>query len=323
MYKLINKVPAGMFVVPMFVSMIINTFFPDLFNVGGMAQALLSGEGTGFMIAFITFCSGISIKLQSISTLLKRHGVLFLLKLVLSVALSVLFMKVFGQDGLWGVSAMGFTLVMTSINPSVYLSVVNEYGDENDAAAFGITGLYTLPLIPQIIYSIGYTSAGGSAGFDFTPILTTLVPLFIGMFLGNVEPKFREIFGPGINAIIPILGWGIGQTANIIDAFRSGLPGVIITVLFLVVFSSLFFVDRYMLKNDGIAALALTMVAGTSASAGPALTALYPELLPYLGNAISLVVFAFIITALAVPTFTGWYYKKYYGNKENKEVETA
>lgn len=322
MLKLINKVPAGMFVVPMVISMIINTFWPDLFNVGGMTQSLFSGDGVGFIVAFLTFASGVSIKFSDLPVLFKRHGVLFLIKLIITMVLSILYMRAFGQEGILGISALGFTLVMTSLNPSVYLSVVGEYGDEIDPAAFGITALFTLPLIPQLIYSLGYTEGGSGGGLDFTPIILTLIPLVFGMILGNLEPGFRGIFGPGLGAIIPLLGWAIGQSANIIEAFQSGLAGFILTLIFIVVYSSLFFIDRYLLKNNGITGLAFIVVAGTSASAGPAITAVYPELLPYLGNAVALVVFAFIITAIATPFVTGWYHGKYVAPKE-EAVETA
>ncbi|MDO5457998.1 MAG: 2-keto-3-deoxygluconate permease [Atopococcus tabaci] len=322
MLKLINKVPAGMFVVPMVLSMILNTFWPDLFLVGGMTQSLFSGDGVPFMVAFLTFASGVSIKLGDIPSLLKRHGVLFLIKLIVSVALSVLYMRAFGQEGIFGISALGFTLVMTSLNPSVYLSVVDEYGDDLDPAAFGITAIFTLPLIPQIIYSLGYTEGGSGGGFDFTPILLTLIPLIFGMILGNIDAGFRGVFGPGLGAIIPVLGWGIGQSANIIDAFRSGLPGIIITLVFVIIYSSLFVVDKYVLKKNGITGLAFIIVAGTSAAAGPTITAIYPELLPYLGNAVALVVFAFIITSVATPLVIGWYHSKYVAPKE-EAVGTA
>lgn len=323
MYKLINKVPAGMFVVPMFVSMIINTFWPDLFNVGGAVQDLFAGDGVGFIIAFLTFASGTSIKLSTIPKLLKRHGVLLLVKFILSVGLSVLYMRFFGQEGILGISALAFTLVMTSINPSVYLSVVEEYGDQTDVAAFGFVGLFPIPLIPQLIYSLGYTSEAGGGGFDFTPILLTLIPLVAGMILGNIDPAFGKVFGPGIGAILPLLGWGIGQTANIIEAFRSGLPGLIMTIIFLIFFSSLFLVDRYVLKNNGITGLAMTIVAGTSASSGAALTAAYPELLPYLGNSVAIVVFAFIITALLIPSLTSWYHGKYVDPSQGSQASTS
>ena len=34
-YKTINKVPGGLMVVPLFIGMVINTFFPHLLKIGG------------------------------------------------------------------------------------------------------------------------------------------------------------------------------------------------------------------------------------------------------------------------------------------------
>src|SRR2546427_12529087 len=42
-YRSINRVPGGMMVVPLFIGMLINTFFPDLLKIGGFTQALTGG----------------------------------------------------------------------------------------------------------------------------------------------------------------------------------------------------------------------------------------------------------------------------------------
>ena len=34
-YKFINRVPGGLMVVPLFIGMVINTFFPALLQIGG------------------------------------------------------------------------------------------------------------------------------------------------------------------------------------------------------------------------------------------------------------------------------------------------
>jgi 2-keto-3-deoxygluconate permease len=39
-YKTINKVPGGLMVVPLFIGMVINTFFPHLLKIGGFTEAL-------------------------------------------------------------------------------------------------------------------------------------------------------------------------------------------------------------------------------------------------------------------------------------------
>ena len=43
-YRFINRVPGGMMVVPLFIGMVLNTFFPTLLQIGGFTQAL-SGAG--------------------------------------------------------------------------------------------------------------------------------------------------------------------------------------------------------------------------------------------------------------------------------------
>jgi hypothetical protein len=42
--KSVNSVPGGLMVVPLFLGMVLNTFFPDLLRIGGFTQAL-TGAG--------------------------------------------------------------------------------------------------------------------------------------------------------------------------------------------------------------------------------------------------------------------------------------
>lgn len=84
-----NKIPAGTFLVPMLLSALLYTLWPNLFsNLGGITNAFLGGSGTNFIIGLIFFCSGIGINLKTLGKLFKRHGVLLLVKLVLDYYLS-------------------------------------------------------------------------------------------------------------------------------------------------------------------------------------------------------------------------------------------
>lgn len=55
MVKKLQKLPAGLFLVPMIISMIIYTIAPNLMMTGGMVQSLFSGEGVGFIVAHLRF----------------------------------------------------------------------------------------------------------------------------------------------------------------------------------------------------------------------------------------------------------------------------
>lgn len=205
MVKKLQKLPAGLFLVPMIISMIVYTIAPNLMMTGGMIQTLFSGEDVGFIVAALTFYSGTSLNFKRLIRILKRHGVILVAKGVGSIALSLLYIWFFGQSGIFGVSALAFVVAISSVNPAVYMSTVDVYGDDDDPAAYGLTGLFSLPLFPIIVFSIVAGSTGG--GMDWTPVFTTLIPLVAGMILGNIDTDFATVFTPGIGAILPLLGW--------------------------------------------------------------------------------------------------------------------
>ncbi|MDK6687811.1 2-keto-3-deoxygluconate permease, partial [Aerococcus sp. UMB8623] len=77
--------------------------------------------------------------------------------------------------------------------------------------AFGLTSLFCIPLFPMIIFGLVYSSGG----FDWMPVISTLLPMLLGIILGNLDKQFAELFGPGLNVLIPWLGWSIGQGTNV------------------------------------------------------------------------------------------------------------
>ncbi len=314
MVKALQKIPAGLFLVPMIVSMIVYTIAPDLMMTGGMIQSLFSGEGVGFMVAALTFFSGTNLDIPRLGRIVKRHGVILLAKGIISIVLSLLYIYFFGQEGVLGISALAFTVAICSINPAIYMSTVEAYGDEDDTAAYGLTGLFSIPLFPIIVFSIVAGSGGG--GMDWTPVFTTLVPLFIGMILGNIDREFANVFAPGIGALLPLLGWNLGQGMNLLEALRSGIPGVILTVLFLILNSYLFLMDDKLMNNDGIVGISLTNVAGVSTSTPAIIGAMYPAILgSYVTGATSQVLLVCVITSILTPLVAKWQYHRYYNTE--------
>src|SRR5690554_6084190 len=102
----------------MIISMIIYTIAPNLMMTGGMVQSLFSGEGVGFIVAALTFYSGTSLNFKRLVRILKRHGVILVVKGIVSVTLSLLYIKFFGQAGILGVPALAFVVAVSSVNPA-------------------------------------------------------------------------------------------------------------------------------------------------------------------------------------------------------------
>lgn len=297
MLNAIKKVPAGTFLVPMLTSALIYTIWPNLFQIGGLTEHIFGGGGTNGIIGAICFCSGTGIDLKKIGYALKRQGVLLLAKFVLGGGISLLYISLFGQSGVLGISALAFTIAICSINPAVYLSLMQQYGNEQDTAVYGITGLFSIAAVPMIVYGI---ASGG--GMDWMPVISTLIPMAAGVVFGNLDPNFRGFFMPALPALTFLMGWNLGYGLNLIDALQAGGGGIILAVLFYIINVPLLFLDRFVLKNDGSVGATFMTVAGLSVSTAGLVGAIYPDVLgDYVGAAASQVLLVVVVTSVITP----------------------
>lgn len=297
MLDAIKKVPAGTFLVPMLTSALIFTFWPNLFQIGGLTEHIFGGGGTNGIIGAICFASGTGIDLKKIGYALKRQGVLLAAKFVIGVGVSLLYMSFFGQSGVLGISALAFTIAICSINPAVYLSLMQQYGNEQDVAVYGVTGLFSIAAVPMIVYGI---ASGG--GMDWTPIISTLVPMIVGVVFGNIDPKFRNFFMPALPALTFLMGWNLGYGLNLMDALKAGGGGLVLAILFFIINFSMILIDRFVLKNDGTVGAAFITAAGLSVSTAGLVGAIYPELLgEYVSSAASQVLLVVVATSVITP----------------------
>lgn len=309
MMKAINKVPAGTFLVPMLLSAFVYTFWPNLFQIGGLTEHIFGGGGTNGIIGAICFCSGTGIDVKKIGYALKRQGVLLLVKFVIGASLSLLFISLFGQSGVLGISALAFTIAICSINPAVYLSLMQQYGNEQDTAVYGVTGLFSIAAVPMIVYGI---ASGGA--MDWMPVISVLVPMVAGVILGNLDPEFKTFFMPALPALTFLMGWNLGYGLNLIDALKAGGGGMILAILFYIISTAYLLVDRFVLKNDGTVGATFMTVAGLSVSTAGILGAIYPDVLgPYVTAAASQVLLVVVVTSVITPFIVAKL-----SNRENK-----
>lgn len=309
MLKQMNKISAGTFLIPLIISMILFTFWPNLFAIGGFTEAMFSDNGVGFISGMLAFATGSRINIQSLKRLLKHQGVLLLVKVVIAIVASIIYLTLFGNQGIWGISGVAFVVAMFSINPALQLSILENYGYEEDAMIMGLSTAVTLPMLPMIFYSIFYSSSGLS-GINWTPILSALIPLIIGFVLGNLDPDIGKLYSPIVGALLPFLGWNLGQSMNIIAAVKAGASGMVLTLIFIAVMSLLYIVDKKLLQSDGVSALAMMSVAGVSTIAAPAIAEIFPEVANDVMTANSQILFASIITSIIMPIFIGNKYKE-------------
>lgn len=314
MFKKINKVPAGMFLIPLVVSLVLVSIFPNMYDaIGGTTQQTFQ-MGTNVVIGLLVFSAGTSLDLKQIVPLIKRHLPIILFKLVISTIYILVFYWLFGLDGIFGINLLAFACVIYSLNPAVALAIHSSYGDKQFGAVYGIMGLIGMPFAPLILLSI-LTADGGAAGIDWQPIISIFVPLVAGTILGNLDKDFTDFFVPMIGRLLPFLGWNLGAAMNIQSAIAAGLPGILMAGIFMVLLLPLIPFDRYIMKqNAGVDGAAIWNVAGMSvanpASIASALPLVFAD---QSASATAIVMMVCIITSIISPIVAQKLYVKEYG----------
>lgn len=311
MFKKMMNLPAGSFLVPMFISATLFTLWPNLFKIGGITEAIFGGSGVSTIVGILSFAGGTLVDVTHLNYLLKRHGLLLLIKIVFVIIIGVMFINVFGQEGIFGISAIAFITAIVSINPAIYMSLANQYGDNLDKATFGILGIFTIPTIPLIIYGI---SSGGS--IDWLPVLSTLLPTLLGIGIRMLDIDFTAFLSAAIPPITFLMGWNIGQTMNLVDSLQAGLGGIILVLLYYLFNSPLFVVDKLLLKENGLFPLMTLSMAGVSAASPLVVSLNYPVISAYVVEAQTQLLMGVLITSILTPIIVGKVFK-------NQEVENA
>lgn len=296
--KLMKSFPGGTLLVPIFISALITTFVPDLFKIGGLTESIFSGVSMNFLLASAVFLSGTLLNFSVLGHVIKRYGLLILTRLIFNTVFGVIFAKFFGLAGIFGISSISFIVCLTSLNPTIFLAIVNDYGDETDKAAFGILSLVASPVIPMFIY--GLTSP---TDLDLMPIISTMIPLGVGVLIGNLDKELADFLGSGMSYIIFFLGWTVGASINLLDAFSAGLSGLVMIIFYyLISFVPLFIIERFFMKRKGVSAIAMSTLAGVSASVPMLMAGSNPELVPYAGSAAAIVSLCVVLSAIISPS---------------------
>lgn len=295
--KSIKKVPGGLLIVPMILSAIINTFFPEIFQIGNPTTALFTNNSTMVLVGLMLFASGTQFNLNKTVDVIKRAGILCVGKLLISYISGLLVIKFFGIEGVFGISAVAIIATITSCNPGLYLALINDYGDEIDGAAFGFLNLIVVPAVPLMILS----SASGQ-GIDFKIIVANLFPFILGMVLGNLDSDFKNLYALATVILLPFMGICFGSSINFIVALKAGISGIILTLIFyLISLLPLLLIDRKVIKRPGYAAIAMSSVAGLSISV-PSLAAEISNIYaPFMDVAMSQIALVSIITSIITP----------------------
>lgn len=305
----VKKIPGGLMMVPLLLAAAINTIFPQLVSIGSYTTALFTGAGTPTVVGLSLFFLGTGFELKEASEATKRGTVLLVMKVLSGALVGLIINLLFGNKGIFGVSVLAIVSAATNSNNSLYMTLVNEYGDEKDISAQGVLNFNTGPFFALIILG-----AAGAANIPLMSLLSSIGPLLAGIILGNLDDDIRRFCRPGITLIIPFLGFCLGSSINLKNIIDAGFEGIILT--FIVIVGTgipLVLADRFINKRPGYAGAALSSTAGNAAVTPSAVALIDPKFHSVAASATTQVAAAVIFTIILTPIVTV-FVTKYFEN---------
>ena len=256
--KTIEKVPGGLMVVPLFFAALLNTIdqmhipfimsflkslgvapvkpgIYEFLKIGGFTQWLFK-DGALPLIALFLFCCGSQMNLRVGGVAMKKGILLTASKYFTGLIVGVLWGKLSGDmmNGFLGLSTMAIIAAMTNGNGGMYAALTGQYGNRSDVGAVAVLSLNDGPFFT--LMALGMLGAN----FPIIAFVAVLLPIAIGMVLGNLDPDIRTFLKPGESLPIPFFAFALGAGMNFATFFNPkvvvagvtlGLMTVVLTAL--------------------------------------------------------------------------------------------
>ena len=332
-WDFLNKIPAGTMFVPLVISAIITTICihcglgVSLWEyLGNPMKDLFGSTGQMLLIGLMLFCTGTTITGRDFVEVGKRGIWIILARLIPAYIICAVVFLTCGVNGFAGIDGITLACCLTSANAALYMGIIQPYGDDSDKGTFPIMLIFSMPLLPFI-----FLSCMGSGSSDITSsilqIFSLLIPFLLGVLLGNLDHKIRDIFKGGNAIILPFLGFHFGSTIDLVNAFQGDviLAALLLTVIYWAVTMIIpYLVDRFILKRPGYASIASCSLAGVALSI-PAMVSTFTfdgiSGADAAKNATAILAFVLFITNILAPFFTKWTMNVYFKHHHDDAVK--
>lgn len=301
-FKLMQKIPGGLIIVPMLVGVVLNTVCPGLLKIGGFTTGLFS-TGTSCLLGLFLLLNGASIDVKKIGMPLYKGFTLTFMKFILGILFGLAVSAVFGSVGLFGITPMAFIAALTNSGGGLYLGLANQYGDETDAGAISILSLNDGPFFTMIAMG-----AAGMASIPLNSFIATLIPLIVGIVWGNLDSTFRDVAAKAMPIVTFFMMIPIGAGMSLYSLISGGMAGVLLAIISALTAFIFYFLYQFLLpkKKRNAMGAAIGNTAANATSVPAYMAEVDPTWEPYAATASAQCAVAAIVTAFTCPIITAF-----------------
>ena len=206
----VERIPGGMMLVPLVLAATIVTFAPGAGAFfGSFTGALFTGALP--ILAVFYVCIGARISLRALPRVLRKGGALLGAKILLGLAAAFFLGRLLGVEPIptgWfaGLSTLAVVAAINDTNGGLYMSLMEQYGTPEDSAAYTVMALESGPFLTMV--SLGVV---GLSAFPWQTLVGAILPIAVGMILGNLDPELRTFLGNGASVMIPFFAFALGR----------------------------------------------------------------------------------------------------------------
>ncbi|MCV9884535.1 2-keto-3-deoxygluconate permease [Metabacillus halosaccharovorans] len=323
----LDRIPGGMMVVPLLIAALINTFFPDLLRIGNFTQALFV-DGASTLIALFLLCTGAQINVKSFGVSVGKGATLLATKWAVGAVFGLIAYLLAGDNGLWlGLAPIAVIAAMTNSNGGLFVALVGQYGSKEDRAAYSLLALNDGPFLTMIALSIFGAMGFVDGMFSITSFISVLLPIAVGMVLGNLDENMRTFLDKGSSMLIPFFAFALGMGIDFGAILEGGLAGIILGLLTVFVTGTAGYFVFKALKWNPIVGAAEGSTAGNAVATPAAIAAANASFAQVVDIATVQVAASTVTTAILLPIYVGFLVKrlekKGYKFEQQEDVKEA
>ena len=190
------------------------------------------------------------------------------------------------------------------------MAIVGQYGKSDDKAAYSILALNDGPFLTMVALSIFGAMGFVNGMFSVQSFVSVLLPIVIGMVLGNLDNDMRNFFAKGSDMLIPFFAFALGMGIDFNAIIDGGLAGILLGLMTVFITGTVGYFVFKMMGWNPIVGASEGSTAGNAVATPAAIAAANAAFQPLANLATVQVAASTVTTAILLPFYIAFLVKR-------------